>query len=391
MTIYDGHSNSKSAAEWKTTDDSVVLKASPWSLLQSRRGKGFDDPLKSISGKSHIFNNMNAYPQKGLLREAASIQYVGNYHAKVLGCIECLQDDSCLYIIMPYCSGGSLYSRITSREHGFFPTSSRVLDNPVATSTIENEKRQYQPPNIQQHVDSQHEERVRCWFRQLLQALTHLQKKGVCHNDLCLENILLVDDRNIVITDFGSSLRIPYDDESNIGVISDVSQGYQRRLIKALGQNGRLSYLAPEIIEGDAGFDGFAVDLWSAGVILFICLVGSAPFKWSHSTDCHYSMISQGKLHTLVKEFDIAISDEACDLLQNMFWRNPRRRLILSDICSHPWVIGRVSRPPSPAASAGPTLHPNFDSQASPRKPPLIPTVLSKEVSRYANQNINKH
>ena len=73
MTIYDGHSNSKSAAEWKTTDESVVLKASPWSLLQSRRGKGFDDPLKSISGKSHIFNNMNAYPQKGLLRGKAAL------------------------------------------------------------------------------------------------------------------------------------------------------------------------------------------------------------------------------------------------------------------------------------------------------------------------------
>ena len=76
MTIYDGHSNSKSAAEWKTTDDSVVLKASPWSLLQSRRGKGFDDPLKSISGKSHIFNNMNAYPQKGLLRGKAAAVFL---------------------------------------------------------------------------------------------------------------------------------------------------------------------------------------------------------------------------------------------------------------------------------------------------------------------------
>lgn len=290
---------------------------------------------------SHACNLHVSYPH---ILEAACLQYLGNYHENVLGCLEVLQDSDYLYVVMPYCNDGSLYSRVTEKRQSS-STRSNGSTRSAGSSRHHNLSRHTKVERCRRrYVDYQHEELVRGWFLQLLQALSHLQKKGVCHRDLCLENILLLDDHNLVLTDCGLSLRIPYDDESNHGAISDVSQGYQRRLIKSQGQCGRLTYLAPEIIEGDLGFDGFATDLWSAGVILFTCLVGLAPFKWPHPSDCHYSIINQGKLQLLVNEFDIAISDEACDLLQNMFWRNPKKRLVLSEVYAHPWVVGRKER-----------------------------------------------
>jgi serine/threonine protein kinase len=295
-----------------------------------------------------------------------------------LGCHEVLQDDQSLYVIIPYCRCGSLYSKIVKKEQTIIHSPRTVIESPPNKFTSKENHH---------NIDYEHEDQVRSWFRQILQALSHLQKKGVSHLDLCLENVLLIDDENIAITDFGYGIRIPYDDDSNVGFISDVSQGSQRRLVKCQRSCGRLSYLAPEIIEGgtDSGFDGFAADLWSAGVVLFICLVGSAPFKWPHRTDCHYSLIKQGKLHQLLKESNVTISPEACDLLQNMLWRNPCHRLILSDICSHPWVVGTSCCTKeilhSPRTVVTPT-EPLCEVQTPSKRPPLIPSLHPREDTR---------
>ena len=145
-------------------------------------------------------------------------------------------------------------------------------------------------------------------------------------------------DDHLVLIDLGMSLRVPYSDPNNYGGTVDVSEGQGRRLIQAQGQGGKLMYLAPEVLERDEGFDGFAIDLWASGVVLFIILVGLAPFKWAQSTDKRYAKISKGNLREMMHGLNIPISDEACDLLQNMFWRDPAQRLTLAQVEQHPWV-----------------------------------------------------
>jgi len=196
--------------------------------------------------------------------------------------------------------------------------------------------------NSSANTSRPNERQARVWFRQLLDALLHLQRKGVCHNDLRMDNLVLEANNDLVLVDFGLALRVPYADNSNVGGVSDVSEGTNRLLIKAQGRSGNMTYLAPEIIEGDAAFDGFAADVWSSGVILFVLLVGLAPFKWPNSTDVRYAQIKRGKLKELMEAHlpDNTVSDEACDLLQNMLWRDPRRRLTLAQILQHPWVVG---------------------------------------------------
>ena len=92
-----------------------------------------------------------------------------------------------------------------------------------------------------------------------------LHSKGIAHRDIKLENILL-DLNNIVkICDF---------------VVGKITQKGQ----KLLDQCGTPVYMAPEIVQGD-GYEGFPVDVWSAGVALYIMLSGNIPFNRDKTHD----------------------------------------------------------------------------------------------------------
>lgn len=175
----------------------------------------------------------------------------------------------------------------------------------------------------------------------LFQAVFHLQKKGVCHRDISLENLLLDEDDNLVLIDPGLSLRVPYSDPYNYGFVSDVSCGGPRLLMKAQGQGGQLAYTPPEIINKSEYVDAFALDMWAVGIVLFIMLVGRAPFEWAHPTDQRYEKASRGDLKSLLKLLEIRLSPEAIDLLQGFFHHDPRKRLTLAEVMNHPWVQGK--------------------------------------------------
>lgn len=178
----------------------------------------------------------------------------------------------------------------------------------------------------------------------------------MCHRDICLENLLLDEDDNLVLIDPGMSLRVPYSDPHNYGSVSDVSCGGSRLLIKRQGQGGKLLYAPPEIINEHDFVDGFALDMWAVGVILFIMLVGRAPFQWAHPTDQRYDKMASGELKSLLKTLEIRISPEAADLLQGFFHLDPRKRITLAEAMNHPWVQGeefpRKEMAPVPAPPA---------------------------------------
>ncbi|KAL3944218.1 MAG: hypothetical protein SGBAC_001715 [Bacillariaceae sp.] len=288
------------------------MKISEWRKIHSMRGHHLEDPIKEIS----------------------TLQMLGDYHPNVQGAKEALQDDKNLYTILPYLPGGDLYGRLV--EH----------DLPCSLGTILEEGNEFNG-----HVEN----RARFWFGQLLKAVFHLQKKGVCHRDISLENLMLDEDDNLVLIDPGLSLRVPYSDPRNYGCVSDVSCGGSRFLIKAQGQGGQLVYTPPEIINKEDYVDAFALDMWASGVVLFIMLVGRAPFEWAHPTDQRYEKMSSGDLKNLLKLLEIRMSPEASDLLQGFFHRDPRKRLTLAEAMNHPWVQGKEyfseTKIPAPPAS----------------------------------------
>lgn len=149
-----------------------------------------------------------------------------------------------------------------------------------------------------------------------------------------------------MIMDMGMCLRVPYDDGN--GQVTDVVHGKIRRLMKPQGVCGKHNYMSPEVFANNANFDGFAIDLWATGVILYIMLTGFPPYDQASRADQRFELIVQGRLVEQLKNWDINLSDEAGNLMQSMLQLNPRRRLTLTQVLRHPWVTNPDVQAPDP-------------------------------------------
>jgi len=148
-----------------------------------------------------------------------------------------------------------------------------------------------------------------------------------------------------LVIDLGMCIRIPYNSPKLCDKVFDVSAGTLRRLILPQGQCGKPNYISPEILKNTEPFDGFAVDIWAAGIVLFIMLVGLPPFEWASADDPRFRLINRGGLKQLIEQWQKPISLEAIDLLQSMLREDPRERLSLFQIMHHPWVTAQGGAP----------------------------------------------
>eukprot|EP00976_Prorocentrum_cordatum_P051551 1040838-Prorocentrum_minimum.AAC.1 len=163
------------------------------------------------------------------------------------------------------------------------------------------------------------EEDTRNCFKQLLEGIEYLHSKNVAHRDLKLENLLLTEQGkidNIKIADFGLSKQ----QEAAMETIC-----------------GSPQYVAPEILTAQQGVKyGKEVDLWSAGVILFMLLSGYPPFY-----DENEPMLFR-KIQKAHFEFDDPVweevSDQAKNLIAQLLTADPRTRLTATQALAHPWV-----------------------------------------------------
>ncbi|MCI4386534.1 hypothetical protein PGIGA_G00063730 [Pangasianodon gigas] len=162
------------------------------------------------------------------------------------------------------------------------------------------------------------EKETRKIMRALLEVVEFLHSHNIVHRDLKPENILLDDGMIIKLTDFGFSLQI--------------EQG--QRLNEVCGTPG---YLAPEIIEcsmdpNHAGY-GPAIDLWSAGVIMYTLLAGSPPF-WHRKQMLMLRMILAGEYDFSSPEWEDR-SDTVKDLISRLLVVDPRSRYTATEALNH--------------------------------------------------------
>lgn len=85
-------------------------------------------------------------------------------------------------------------------------------------------------------------------------------------------------------------------------------------------QCGTPAYIAPEILM-DKGYEGFAIDIWSAGVVLYAMLYGTVPFKANNMTELQKMIIKAN--YTLAE----GISKDAKDLLRSLLEKEPSKRI----------------------------------------------------------------
>ncbi|CAK9329727.1 unnamed protein product [Citrullus colocynthis] len=165
------------------------------------------------------------------------------------------------------------------------------------------------------------EDVARVYFQQLISAIDFCHSRGVYHRDLKPENLLLDDDGNLKVTDFGLSA-----------------------FSEHLKQDGLLhttcgtpAYVAPEVI-GKKGYNGAKADLWSCGVILYVLLAGFLPFQDDNIVSM-YRKIYRGDF-----KCPPWFSSEARRLVTKLLDPNPSTRITTSKIMESSWFKKSVPR-----------------------------------------------
>ncbi|XP_012892593.1 PREDICTED: serine/threonine-protein kinase DCLK3-like [Dipodomys ordii] len=99
---------------------------------------------------------------------------------------------------------------------------------------------------------------------------------------------------------------------------------------------GTPTYVAPEILS-EKGY-GLQVDMWAAGVILYILLCGFPPFRSpERDQDELFSIIQLGHFEFLAPYWD-NISDAAKDLVSRLLVVDPQKRSTAHQVLQHPWI-----------------------------------------------------
>jgi serine/threonine protein kinase len=149
---------------------------------------------------------------------------------------------------------------------------------------------------------------ARCWFRQVLKGVQCLHSKGICHRDLSPENVM-IDGNGALIIHMSMCLRAPYSDQNNPEEAADIAKGSMRRLMLPPGACGKLPCMLPEIYRNRSPFDGGAVDVWTAGTILFCMISGNRSYQRPHESGPQFYWMTHG-LPRLISDWGVKVSDK---------------------------------------------------------------------------------
>ncbi|XP_069113543.1 aurora kinase C-like isoform X2 [Argopecten irradians] len=158
------------------------------------------------------------------------------------------------------------------------------------------------------------EKQTASYIHQLTSALLYCHSKKVIHRDIKPENLLLGNNGELKIADFGWSVHAPSSRRATLC--------------------GTLDYLPPEMIEGKLHDE--KVDIWSLGVLCYEFLVGKPPFEAETNTDT-YRRITKVDL-----QFPTYVSNSAQNLISQLLRHDPKQRISLDRVLKHHWVKDNV-------------------------------------------------
>lgn len=163
---------------------------------------------------------------------------------------------------------------------------------------------------------------------QLCDALRFLHYYDIIHADVKLENILVDDEDDIRLCDFGLS-RI-----NNVGYVSE----YRR------GVCGTVGYIAPEVYEDELLGVSPSIDAWAVGVVLYELLYRRNPFVQTNELDKYKDStgnLDRDILRDLMSKFpkfSKYVDKDLLDLFERIFKVDPDHRATISEIQRHRWI-----------------------------------------------------
>ncbi|CAD8068840.1 unnamed protein product [Paramecium primaurelia] len=154
---------------------------------------------------------------------------------------------------------------------------------------------------------------------QLLDAMKMLRLKNVVHRDLKLANILINEQMQIKLGDFGFAK----------SVTNDLMESYC----------GTPITMAPEILKKNDNYD-HKCDIWSLGVMIYQIIYGQPPFIPKKGTV--QDLINEIEKQIILFPQQIIVSSECIDLIRKMLVEDPKKRISFEDLFRHPWCNTEV-------------------------------------------------
>ncbi len=151
-------------------------------------------------------------------------------------------------------------------------------------------------------------------FKKIVDVCLYLKSINVYHCDIKAENILLNDNYEVRVIDFGSAWIIPSYSPGHTSAPRLFDKFY-----------GTSSYAAPEVLLGKF-YRVDRAEIWSLGILLYTMVCNSAPFG-------SVEQIIMGKRTESKK-----MSEECHSLLDGLFVKDPRKRMSLEEIARHPFL-----------------------------------------------------
>ena len=199
-------------------------------------------------------------------------------HPNVILVAEIFESEDSFYSVMEFCEGGELFNYIVKKN--------RLSEDESAY-----------------------------FFFQLINGLEYIHSLGIVHRDLKPENLLLTSDHILKIIDFGLS---NYFKENQDPLLSTPC--------------GSPCYASPEMVAGKK-YDGFKIDVWSCGIILYAMLCGYLPFE-DPDNEVLFKKILECNL-----EFPNYVKKTSKDLIKKILVTEPEKRITIPEIKKHPFYL----------------------------------------------------
>ncbi|XP_064147799.1 maternal embryonic leucine zipper kinase isoform X4 [Loxodonta africana] len=199
-------------------------------------------------------------------------------HQHVCQLYHVLETANKIFMVLEYCPGGELFDYIISQ-------------------------------------DRLSEEETRVVFRQIVSAVAYVHSQGYAHRDLKPENLLFDEYHNLKLIDFGLCAKPKGNKDYHLQTCC-----------------GSLAYAAPELLQGKS-YLGSEADVWSMGILLYVLMCGFLPFD-DDNVMALYKKIMKGKY-----EVPKWPSPSSILLLQQMLQVDPKKRISVKNLLSHPWIM----------------------------------------------------
>ncbi|XP_044312224.1 serine/threonine-protein kinase SIK2 [Varanus komodoensis] len=160
------------------------------------------------------------------------------------------------------------------------------------------------------------ESEARRKFWQILSAVEYCHSRKIVHRDLKAENLLLDNNMNIKIADFGFG-------------------NFYKSGEPLTTWCGSPPYAAPEVFEGQQ-YEGPQLDIWSMGVVLYVLVCGALPFDGPTLPTLRQRVL-EGRFR-----IPYFMSEECEHLIRRMLVLDPSKRLTIAQIKEHKWMLAEV-------------------------------------------------